>query len=132
MMSQRFAALKVVVVDDYKDAANSLAMLLRLEGHSVQTACDGPTALAVVEQQSPDVVLLDLGLPKMDGYAVAQVLRERPETKDTFIIAVTGYGQESDRERCKEAGFDLHLLKPVDTERLLGLLRRETSMLTDH
>jgi CheY-like chemotaxis protein len=113
---------QVLVVDDNKDAANSMAMLLKLWGHQVQIAYSGSDALALAQEQKPEVILLDIGLPRMNGYRVAEHLRQQPETKDAVIIAVTGHGQPSDRRRSKEAGINLHWLKPINSEKLLRLL----------
>jgi CheY-like chemotaxis protein len=111
---------RVLVVDDNVDAADSLAMLLGLLGHEVELAYDGPAALTAAQQFGPDVVLLDIGLPILDGYEVAR--RLRAGSRDLFLIAVSGYGQDSDRERSHQAGFDHHLIKPVDFEVLQKLL----------
>jgi CheY-like chemotaxis protein len=114
--------LRILIVDDLPDAAKSLAMLLNLDGHEVKIAPPGQAALEMAEVEEPDVVLLDLGLPGMDGYEVAKRLRQRVG-KLPLIIAVTGYGDEEHRRRCAEAGIPLHLLKPVDPELLLRLLQ---------
>jgi CheY-like chemotaxis protein len=119
----------VLVVDDNRDAANSLAMVVRLKGHRVRQAYNGADAIAIAQEQKPDIILLDIGLPRMNGYAVVEHLRKQPETRDALIIAVTGYGQPSDRVRSKQAGFDLHWLKPIDSDLLLGLLDGDTSAL---
>jgi PAS domain S-box-containing protein len=113
---------RVLVVDDNVDSAESLALLLELYGHDVRLAHDGLTALEEVWASAPDVVLLDIGLPKMDGYAVARRLREEPSLAHVRLIAMTGYGQEEDRLRAREAGFDHHLVKPVDLDSLRELL----------
>jgi PAS domain S-box-containing protein len=105
---------RVLVVDDNKDAAESLAMLLRVAGHDVRTANDGLTALEMAKIFRPEVVLLDIGLPRMDGYEVARLLRKQPGLEGAVLIAVTGYGQEEDRRRTREAGLNAHLVKPVD------------------
>jgi PAS domain S-box-containing protein len=115
-------ARRVLVVDDNVDAAESMAMLLRLAGHDVRVAYNGPEALAVAEGSHPEVVLLDIGLPGMSGYDVAQQWRQQPAFRDTVLIAVTGYGQEDDRRRSHEAGFDYHLTKPVDADGLRRVL----------
>ena len=115
-------ALRILVVDDNVDSAESLAMLLQTVGHEVRTAHDGPTGLTAALGFRPDAVLLDIGLPKMDGYEVARRMRLAPELAITPLLALTGYGQESDREKSLEAGFDHHLVKPVDFEKLLGIL----------
>lgn len=114
---------RVLVVDDNADAAEALAMLLRLKGHDVECCHDGPSALDSVKRQRPEFVFLDLGMPGMDGLEVARRLREEPGTSPPVIVAVTGWGQEADRRRTAEAGFDHHLVKPVsaaDVHRLLA------------
>jgi signal transduction histidine kinase/DNA-binding response OmpR family regulator len=113
---------RVLVVDDNVDGAESLAMVLRLCGHDVCCAHDGPAGLEMAEAFRPDVLLLDIGLPKMDGYEVARELRRRPELADVFLVALTGYGSDDDRRRTEEAGFDVHLVKPVDLDALPRLL----------
>ena len=104
------------------DAAESLAMLLQLEGHDVRVAHDGPAALAAVEAEPPDLVFLDIGMPVMNGYDVARRLRQRPGLGHLLLVAMTGWGQEEDRRRSQEAGFDHHLVKPVEPEALHKLL----------
>jgi CheY-like chemotaxis protein len=101
------------VVDDNADAASSMAMLLEMAGHDVRIVYDGEAALARVKEAAPDILLLDIGLPGMSGYDVAQALRALPEGRAMRIIALTGYGQDADRERSRAAGFDAHLVKPV-------------------
>jgi CheY-like chemotaxis protein len=116
------AGRRILIVDDNADAAESLALLLRMGGHEVRTAHDGPAALADARAFPPEVVFLDIGLPGMSGYDVARALRSA-EGKQAMIIALTGYGQAEDRRRCEEAGFDMHLVKPVDMadlHRVLG------------
>ena len=113
---------RILAVDDNVDAAESLALLLRLEGHEVRTAYDGPAALAAVQADRPDVVSLDLGMPGMDGYAVARRLRALPGLEDVLLVALTGWAQEEDRRRCYEAGFDGHLPKPVELNALRQFL----------
>lgn len=113
---------RILVVDDNTDAVESLALLLELEGHDVRTALDGPAALDLASDFQPEAILLDIGLPGMDGYEVARRLRGRPETSGALIIAITGYGQQEDRALTKAAGFDHHLVKPVDPEELGALL----------
>ena len=112
--------LRLLVVDDSKDTVDSLAMLLRLAGHEVSTADSGPTAVQAALSENPDVVLLDLGLPGIDGYEVARRIQEK--TDKPLLIAMTGYGQAEDRERSREAGFDHHLVKPVEPVKLQALL----------
>jgi CheY-like chemotaxis protein len=123
---------QVLVVDDDQDSADSLGRLMRLGGHQVQVAYSGEVAILLAQQLKPDVILLDLGLPRLDGYRVVEKLRQQPGTKTALIVAVTGYGQASDRQRCKEAGFDLHLLKPIRTEKLLQLLRGDLTLLIEN
>ena len=117
---------RVLVVEDSADARHSLRMLLELAGHQVETSEDGPTGLARIDAFRPDVALIDLGLPGMDGYAVARELRSRPETRAIRLVAVTGYGQAEDRRRALAAGFDQHVTKPVDASMLDDLLGRAT------
>jgi PAS domain S-box-containing protein len=114
---------KVLIVDDNRDAADSLAMVVSEWGCDAKTAADGPAALEQTEHDAPDVVLLDIGLPGMDGYEVAQRLRARAQTAACKIIAVSGYGADQDRRRAHEAGVDHHLTKPVDLDRLRELVR---------
>jgi two-component system CheB/CheR fusion protein len=109
------------VIDDNRDAANSLAML-RMAGHEVRTACDGPAALELAPRFRPEVVLLDIGLPGMGGYEVARRLRAQPELEGVVPVALTGYGQDEDRRRSRENGFDYHLTKPVEPAGLQRLL----------
>jgi two-component system CheB/CheR fusion protein len=114
--------LRVLVVDDNFDSAETLTFLLKFEGHDVRTAHAGDTALEEASVFLPHVVVLDIGLPKLNGYEVARRLREQPETKKSFLIALTGYGQEEDRQRSIAAGFDYHLVKPVDPDNLQSLI----------
>ncbi len=108
------SALRVLVVDDNVDAAESLALLLRVFGHDVWTAHTGPTGVDAAINHRPDVVLLDIGLPELDGFQVAKRIRQQPAHKNTILVALTGYSQETDRERSLDAGFDHHLVKPAD------------------
>jgi signal transduction histidine kinase/DNA-binding response OmpR family regulator len=114
--------LRVYVVDDNQDAATSLAVLLQTGGYDVHVFFDGAAVLAAWDEATADVTLLDIGLPGMDGYAVARALRCRPGGDRLLLVAVTGYGQESDQRRALDAGFDQHLVKPVDPEQVLRLL----------
>jgi CheY-like chemotaxis protein len=114
-------------VDDNVAAADMLAALLRLWGHEVRLAYNGPEALAAAAEYRPDLVLLDIGLPLMSGYEVARRLRGQLRLHQTTLVAVTGYGQEEDRRRSQEAGFDRHLTKPVDADSLQALLASPTS-----
>jgi CheY-like chemotaxis protein len=115
-------APRVLVVEDNVDAALTLVDLLRIWGHEVCCVHDGPAAVEIAQGYRPEVVLLDIGLPGMDGYEVARRLRGVPETREALLVAVTGYGQESDRARSREAGFDHHLVKPVDLDGLRRLI----------
>jgi PAS domain S-box-containing protein len=117
-------SLRVLVVDDNVDQAHSAAILLRASGHEVQEAYSGKATLEAALEFQPHVVLLDIGLPEIDGYEVARRLRHDPQTMDVRLIALTGYGLEADRERSVEAGFDDHLVKPVDPGKLQDLLSR--------
>lgn len=112
-------ARRILVVDDNRDGAETLAMILRFAGHEVQVAFSGKEALALGVEQKSNVILLDLAMPGMDGYTVAQTLRTQPETRDALLIAVTGFGTPGDRAKSLAAGFHLHLLKPVEKEQLL-------------
>jgi CheY-like chemotaxis protein len=114
--------LRILVVDDNEDAALSLSMLLELSGHLVRTAYDGAEALRQVTDFAPRVVLLDLGMPRMDGYEVCHKLRQLPGGQNITVIAATGWGQEEDRRKTEEAGFDMHMVKPLDTEVLRATL----------
>lgn len=116
------AKRRLLVVDDNKDAAESMSMLLEMWGHEVAFAYDGPSALVTAEQWQPEAVFLDIGLPGMDGYEVAERLRELPQAKDAVLIAITGYGQEDDRRRSQRAGIDHHLVKPVAPDALRDLI----------
>ena len=113
---------RLMVVDDNKDAAESMSMLFELWGHEVICAYDGRSALDTAARYRPDAVFLDIGLPGMDGYEIAERLRELPESASTVLVAITGYGQDEDRRRSREAGIDHHLVKPVAPETLHKLL----------
>lgn len=113
---------RILVVDDNVDVAESMAVLLELEGHQVRTVYTAHAALETARAFQPDVVLLDIGLPGMDGYEVAKRLRASPATRQALLIALTGYGREEDRARSKAAGFDQHLVKPVEPEALNALI----------
>lgn len=113
---------RILIVDDNEDSADSLAMLLQITGNETYLAHDGVEALEAIESHHPEVVLLDIGLPKLDGHEVCRRVREQPWGKDIMIIALTGWGQEDDRRKSEEAGFNGHLVKPVDYDKLLALL----------
>jgi DNA-binding response OmpR family regulator len=116
---------RVLVVDDNEDAADSLAMLLTVRGDKVRIAYDGAEAVAAEHDFNPEVVLLDIGLPKLSGYDVARRIRST-RGDGVLIIAITGWGQDDDRRRAREAGFDHHFTKPVDFEMLFDLIDRES------
>lgn len=113
---------RVVIIDDNRDANSTLSMLLEFSGHEVSSAYDGTSGLQLVRSFAPDVVLLDIGLPEIDGYEVARRLRQDSATKNAYIIALTGYGQASDLHEAHAAGFDAHLLKPAKVDDLLKLV----------
>jgi CheY-like chemotaxis protein len=118
------AESRVLVVDDNEDGADSLGMLLQLLGVEVMVVHDGPAALAAMKTFRPRVVLLDLGMPDMDGLEVARRMRADPETRDVTLVALTGWGQREDRRRTGEAGFDYHLVKPADLAMLESILSK--------
>ncbi|HUF92877.1 MAG TPA: ATP-binding protein, partial [Candidatus Limnocylindria bacterium] len=115
---------RVLIVEDNADARESLCLFLQLVGHEVATAEDGPRALATLQTFQPDVAVIDVGLPGMDGYAVAHAIRQRPDGTRMCLIALTGYGQAEDQRRALDAGFDIHLTKPIDPEKIQHLLAR--------
>ena len=115
--------LKVLVVDDNADAAISMAECLRAVGHEVGVAWNGQDALEAARETPPDVVLLDLGMPCMNGYEAAHRFRADPATRSTVLVAVTGWGRDDDRRRTQAAGFAHHLVKPVDPADVIALLR---------
>ena len=115
-------SLRVLVVDDNADAAQTLAMLLEVSGHDVRMANDGPTALEIALDFRPSVVLLDIGLPGIDGFEVAKRLRQKPGLGSVLLVAMTGYGQVADKQRSQGAGFDHHLVKPAEFEKVLQIL----------
>jgi len=121
--AQSGAPRRVLVVDDNQDAAHALRLLLESDGHQVLVASDGPGGLAMAREHRPDVVLLDIGLPKLNGYESAKQIRADPALKATMLVAVTGYGQMQDRALASAAGFDHHLVKPVEFKALQELLR---------
>jgi signal transduction histidine kinase len=117
-------ARRILIADDNNDALESLATLLQLSGHEVYTATNGGTALQSAEHHLPEVALLDIGMPMLDGYEVAKRIRAQPWGQRITLVALTGWGQDSDRRRSREAGFDSHLVKPLDLETLIDLLAR--------
>ena len=113
---------RLVIADDLRDTADSLADLLRLHGHQVRTAYDGEEAVAAAEEFRPEAVLMDIGMPKQDGYAACRQIRNTEWGRDIVIVALTGWGQMVDREQTAAAGFTRHLVKPVDYVTLLKVL----------
>jgi len=116
------AQRRILIVDDNRDSADSLALLLEITGNKTYMAHDGLEAVELIEKHRPEVVLLDIGLPTLDGHEVCRRVREQPWGKDIVVIALTGWGQEDDRRKSEEAGFNGHLVKPVDYDKLLELL----------
>jgi CheY-like chemotaxis protein len=113
---------RILVVDDNVDLARGLARLLQIHGHEVRIAFDGPTGLDEAKNSKPDIVLLDIGLPGMDGYQLAAHLRRDETVKNCRLIAISGYGQEEDLRLARAAGFDHHLVKPIISDDLIKLL----------
>jgi CheY-like chemotaxis protein len=118
------ALLRVLIVDDNVDAAEMLAEVLAELGHEIEVCHDGASALSIAERFRPELALVDIGLPVMDGYELASALRRAPWSADLKLVAVTGYGQERDRARAREAGFDEHFVKPLDLDKVRELLDR--------
>lgn len=116
------SAKRVLVVDDNADVANALAMLLRSFGAEARAAYSGAEALAKVKEFKPDIAFIDLGMPGMDGYEVARALRATPEGKEAILLALSGWGGDEHRKRGLEAGFDRHIIKPIDADELADLL----------
>jgi CheY-like chemotaxis protein len=121
-LSQDTARYRILIADDNRDGADSLAMLLQVMGHEVETAYAGDQAVEIAEQMRPDAILLDIGMPKLNGYEACQRIRSQSWGREMLLIALTGWGQEEDRRRTREANFDLHLVKPVDSGDLLRVL----------
>ena len=118
---------RILIVDDNRDAAASLGVLLRITGNEIQTAYDGLEAVEMAATFRPDVVLLDLGMPCMNGFEVAHRFREDPAMQSAMLVAVTGWGSDDDRRRTLAAGFARHLVKPIDPEELIALLRNHAT-----
>jgi CheY-like chemotaxis protein len=112
----------ILIADDNQDALESLALMLRMEGHEVVCASDGEEALALAGQRRPEIVVLDVGMPKLDGCEVARRIRAEDWGRGAVLVALTGWGQDVDRRRSREAGFDMHLVKPVDPATLCDML----------
>jgi CheY-like chemotaxis protein len=113
---------RILIVEDNVDGAKSLGMLLSLDGHEIRLAHDGSSALQAAQDFRPDVVLLDIGLPRMDGYEVARRMRDRPDMQGVLLIALTGYARTDDAQKAELAGFDAHLVKPVDLRTLQSIV----------
>jgi two-component system, chemotaxis family, CheB/CheR fusion protein len=124
--------LLVLVVDDSPDCAESVALLVRFWGHEAVVTYDGPAALEAARARAPDVALLDIAMPKMDGYQLARRLRRVAGVEKALLVAVTGHGSEADVRRCKEAGIDCHFTKPADPEELKGVLVRAEWLGREH
>jgi CheY-like chemotaxis protein len=120
-------SLRVLLVDDNRDATDSLAVLFQLWGYEVRTAYDGLAALEQAKSFAPGVVVLDIGMPGMDGYEVASRLRSQPAFANVLIVAVTGYGGARDRRLSQEAGIDHHIVKPLNTDVLLQLIEENAA-----
>jgi CheY-like chemotaxis protein len=116
------ASRRVLIVDDNADSAETLALLLQIGGNETRTAHDGLAAMAAAEAFQPEVALLDIGLPVLNGWDTARRIRAQPWGKKMILVALTGWGQEEDRRKSKEAGFDHHLVKPVDIDALMKML----------
>lgn len=117
---------RVLIVDDNRDAADSLSMLLRLRGNEVRTAYDGLQAVEMANEYRPDAIVLDIGLPKLDGYEAARRIRQQPWAENVILIALTGWGQDRDRRLATEAGFDHHMVKPVDPAALAAAWQQKS------
>ena len=115
-------ASRILLADDNADFANSLGDLLKARGHDVRIVYDGEDAIRAAQEFKPEVAFVDIGMPKIHGYDVARRMRSMPETSGALLVAVTGWGQEHDRKRAREAGFDRHLVKPVDPDEIDAIL----------
>jgi CheY-like chemotaxis protein len=126
-VSQLQRGLRVLVVDDNHDSADSCAMLLEFSGHTVRVAYDGASALKIAYEFRPEAALVDIGMPLIDGYEVVARIRALPWGTQSTLIAMTGWGQEEDKRRSLNAGFDHHLTKPIDVDRLAALLEQRVN-----
>jgi CheY-like chemotaxis protein len=122
--AERALRRRVLIADDNRDAAESLAMLLQMEGHEVTVVHDGREAVTAFEKTRPDAALLDIGMPGLNGYEIARVIRRAPYGRDVTLVAVTGWGQDNDKAQATEAGFNHHFTKPVEPEAITALLAR--------
>jgi len=116
------SSLRILIVDDNKDGADSLAMVLKMMGNDTRTAYDGKEGVELAGEFRPEVVLFDIGMPKLNGYEACRLIRKQPWGRKVIVIAVTGWGQEDDRQRSHDAGFDHHMVKPVDPQVLMKML----------
>jgi CheY-like chemotaxis protein len=128
MPDRHIGGLRVLVADDNEDAVESAAMVLALNGNDVKLACDGLEAVEAADRYRPDVVLLDIGMPKLNGFEACRRIRAEPWGKDMLVVAVTGWGQDEDRRRTAEAGFDAHFTKPVDFASVMALIGQRKAM----
>jgi CheY-like chemotaxis protein len=124
---RRPGTLHMLVIEDMPDVLDMLKTLLELDGHQVDTALDGQQGLDMIARRRPDVALVDIGLPVLDGYEFARQVRSAPANADMLLVALTGYGQADDQRRALESGFDAHLVKPVDMDKLADLLAQLTA-----
>lgn len=115
---------RILIVEDNVDSADTMQLLLQISGYDARTAYDGTSAIDVAREFEPQAILLDIGLPRKDGYEVARELRALPQTRSAFLVALTGYGHDEDRKRAAEAGFDAFQVKPVDPGTLEKLLEK--------
>lgn len=122
--AQNSKAARVLVVDDCQDSADSMSWILSAHGYEVEVAYDGNAALMKARRHTPDIILLDLGLPEMDGYQVAAALRDEADGQPPLLVAITGYGREDDKRQSAATGFKFHLTKPVDPAALLETLAK--------
>ncbi|HEY8507793.1 MAG TPA: response regulator, partial [Steroidobacteraceae bacterium] len=113
---------RILIADDNLDAAESLALLLNMQGHETRTAGDGFQAVQLAESFRPDIIFMDVGMPRLDGIEAARQIRQQPWGKSMLIVALTGWGQEADRHRTRDAGIDLHLVKPITLEGIAAVL----------
>lgn len=118
--------LRVLVVDDNRDSADTLAMMLRILGHDAHTAYDGQEAVDRTAELAPDAALLDIGMPRLNGYEAATQIRQLPGGDQLLLVALTGWGQDEDRDRALASGFDSHLVKPIDHQELNKLLQEHS------
>ena len=121
-MAEDAQSLRILVVDDNIDGADVLSVMLSDEGQQVRTAYDGREAMDAASRERPDLVFLDIGLPKLDGYEVARLMRADPGLKDTYLVALTAFGSQADKAKALEAGFDMHVIKPIDPATIYAVL----------